>query len=237
MCRALQTHPDSLRQEIEKRKRTLQCARPWKTPEDLVSDADADTQPASLSPVAKSLQMAFKLDCKEPDEGVGPSPCQTLQASPSPVLPAPLANQEEPEPVALPPPVAVSKKQEESSCEAPAAESQEASKAVEGVELDDLFHVPPPTSFCTREQQFTNFDAGTDPKEEEEFHMDDEAPSKKPKAKAKAKGKPKAKAKAGRPKAKAKAGRPKAKQGKSKGEAQSKGKSKGNAQGEGASKV
>ena len=203
-----QPHTNPLRQEIEKRKRTLQCPRPRKTPAQGLAEADIDTQPMNLSPVAKSLRVAFDMMHEKPCEEVLPPPCASAEASVCPDVPAPLPNKEEPKLAGLS--VQVPEKPEAAATQTFAA-AQDEVRAEKG-DSDDLFHVPPPTVLATREQQFQEFDDEKDEKtkEEEEYLMDEPQIKKRPaaKRKAKAKGRPKAKAKArgpAKPKSKAKA--------------------------------
>ena len=296
------------RQEIERRTRTKQCARPL-LHEATGFDADADTQPMNLSPIAKTLKAGFG---GEKDELISSSP------EPSKAPPVPLSSQPEKQRLILEagpqrldvtkaPDVSVATAEHDSSrvceatdisklpaqqvdsvapsvsnfsvehvaskdsqatntCKLPAEdEHSKGSQASENSKLpakdedtkgseasdnsmptakdehskdtnaaavstkedenqdDDLFNLPPPEQFCTREQQFGDYDKQPDEAEQndgEDFDAPGEVkargrPKKKAAAKAKAKGRPKAaakaKAKAGKaaPKAKAK-GRAKA---------------------------
>ena len=192
----------------------MQCARPWKgkgsEPEAAQHDSNCDTQPADLSPIAKS----FRLSCQSPvpvevETTNAVAPLGPIEKVPLPALPAPAAR-------------AVCGDETPADSEASAAPksevpatldaSSEGCKHGAGKGDDDLFHVPPPAEFSTRQEQFTEYeqgDKGLNEEDQEPFSDPELEPKKKKaKAKGKAKGKaaPKGKAKsAAKAKAKGKA--------------------------------
>ena len=202
-----------LRQEILKRQRTLECARPRKAPEAAASFLpDCETQPVDLSPIAKKFQEPLRVEVQ--------APCELVKQQGA--VAAEDFKMED-----------VGGSAAEPACGQPVDEQVKDLPETGPQEVEDLFEAELPSNFATRESQFAA-DAKPEDEQGEEGEQDDlptadgkkkrgRKPGAKAKAKAKAKARAKAKAQAKR-KAQAKP-KPKAKA-KSKGKAQAQAKPK-----------